>query len=97
MSSIVNALTDLVKSLLEVVWSFFTTAGELVQKTFQFTLSFASGILNLVIDFFRGLVDLAGGLVSFILGKFCAKRRVGKPLWTFFFSFLHKIGKEKLG
>ncbi|KAE8838530.1 hypothetical protein P3342_002234 [Pyrenophora teres f. teres] len=69
MSSIVSALTDLVKSLLEVVWSFFTTGGELVQKTAQFFLSFATGILNLFVDFFRGLVDLAGGLVSFILGN----------------------------
>ncbi|EDU44976.1 hypothetical protein PtrSN002B_001623 [Pyrenophora tritici-repentis] len=69
MSSIVSALTDLVKSLLEVVWSFFTTAGELVQKTAQFFLSIATGILNLFVDFFRGLVDLAGGLVSFILGN----------------------------
>jgi len=97
MSSIINALTDLVKSLLEVVWSFFTTAGELVQKTLQFALSFATGILNLVIDFFRGLVDLAGGLVSFILGKFCARRRVGKTLWAFFPFCTRLVKKKKVG
>jgi hypothetical protein len=32
MSSLVNALRDLVTSLVELVWSFFTTAGGLVQK-----------------------------------------------------------------
>lgn len=69
MSSIISALTDLFKSLLEVVWSFFTTGAELIQKTAHFFLSFATGILNLFVDFFRGLVDLAGGLVSFILGE----------------------------
>ncbi|CAN9181609.1 unnamed protein product [Alternaria alternata] len=67
MSSIVNALSDLVKSLVELVWSFFTTAGALVQKTAQFALNFATEIIGLVVNFFRGLVDLAGGIVSFIL------------------------------
>ncbi|CAN9162008.1 unnamed protein product [Alternaria alternata] len=69
MSSIVNALSDLVKSLVELVWSFFTTAGALVQKTAQFALNFATEIIGLVVNFFRGLVDLAGGIVSFILGN----------------------------
>jgi len=69
MSSIVSALSDLVKSLVEVVWSFFTTAGELVQKTIQFFLHLFSGCINLVVDFGKGLVDLAGGIASFILGK----------------------------
>ncbi|KAI5374077.1 hypothetical protein CUC08_Gglean005555 [Alternaria sp. MG1] len=69
MSSIVNALSDLVKSLVELVWSFFTTAGALVQKTAQFALNFATEIIDLVVNFFRGLVDLAGGIVSFILGN----------------------------
>ncbi|KAG9185803.1 hypothetical protein G6011_07134 [Alternaria panax] len=69
MSSIVNALGDLFKSLVGLVWSFFTTAGALVQKTGQFALNFATEIINLVVNFFRGLVDLAGGIVSFVLGK----------------------------
>ncbi|CAI9626645.1 hypothetical protein GT037_006004 [Alternaria burnsii] len=69
MSSIVNALSDLFKSLVELVWSFFTTAGALVQKTAQFALNFATEIIDLVVNFFRGLVDLAGGIVSFILGN----------------------------
>ncbi|CAN9477083.1 unnamed protein product [Alternaria alternata] len=69
MSSIVNALSDLFKSLVELVWSFFTTAGALVQKTAQFALKFATEIIDLVVNFFRGLVDLAGGIVSFILGN----------------------------
>jgi hypothetical protein len=73
MSSIVNALSDLVKSLVELVWSFFTTAGALVQKTAQFALNFATEIIDLVVNFFRGLVDLAGGIVSFILGKLAKK------------------------
>ncbi|KAF1837658.1 hypothetical protein BDW02DRAFT_565766 [Decorospora gaudefroyi] len=69
MSSIVNALQDLVASMMELVWSFVTTAGELVQKTAQFAISFATELLDLVANFFRGLVDLAGGIVSFLLGN----------------------------
>ncbi|KAL1792515.1 hypothetical protein ACET3X_009022 [Alternaria dauci] len=69
MSSIVHALSDLFKSLVELVWSFFTTAGALVQKTAQFALNFATEIIDLVVNFFRGLVDLAGGIVSFVLGN----------------------------
>ncbi|KAF1849034.1 uncharacterized protein K460DRAFT_279658 [Cucurbitaria berberidis CBS 394.84] len=69
MSSIVNALSDVVSSLVELVWSFFTTAGNLIQNTAQFALKFVTEILDLVVSFFRGLVDLAGGLVSFVLGN----------------------------
>jgi hypothetical protein len=68
MSSIINALRDLVSSLVELVWSFVTTAGELVQKTAQFALNFATELLDLVVNFFRGLVDLAGGIAGFIFG-----------------------------
>lgn len=69
MSSIVHSLSDLVQSLIEVVWSLFTTAGELVQKTFAFALHSVEGVVNLVIEFFKGLVELAGGIASFILGR----------------------------
>lgn len=69
MSSIIHSLSDLAKSLVEVVWSLFTTAGELVQKTLEFAMRFFTGALNLVVEFFKGLVDLAGGIVQFIFGK----------------------------
>ncbi|KAH9875817.1 hypothetical protein IAQ61_003282 [Plenodomus lingam] len=69
MSSIIKAVTDIFASVIELFWSFFTTAGTLVQKTAQFALTFVTEILDLVVNFFRGLVDLAGGLVSFILGN----------------------------
>ncbi|KAI4956764.1 hypothetical protein J4E86_005235 [Alternaria arbusti] len=69
MSSIVNALSDLVSSMVELVWSFITTAGALVQKTAQFALNFVLEMIDLVVNFFRGLVDLAGGIVSFVLGN----------------------------
>lgn len=69
MSSIVNALSDLVSSVVELIWSFFTTAAHLVQNTASFAVKFASEIVELVINFFKGLVDLAGGLVSFLVGK----------------------------
>jgi hypothetical protein len=68
MSSIVSSLSDLVKSLVEVVWSLFTTAGELVQKTIQFVLHLFTGAINLVVEFGKGIVDLFGGIVSFLLG-----------------------------
>jgi len=69
MSSIINALTHLARSLVELVWSFFTTGGELIQKTAHFFLRFVTEIFDLFVNFFRGLVDLAGGLVSFVLGN----------------------------
>jgi hypothetical protein len=69
MSSIVSALSDVVSSIVELVWSFFTTAGHLVQNTAQFATKFASEIIELAINFFKGLVDLAGGIVSFVVGK----------------------------
>lgn len=75
MSSIVHSLTDLVKSMVEVVWSLFATAGELAQKTVEFALRFFSGAINLVIEFFKGLVDLAGGIVQFVLGEFLGMNR----------------------
>lgn len=69
MSAIVKALSDLVTSFLEVVTSLFTTAGHLSKDTLEFAFRFLNGAVNLVVDFFKGLVDLAGGIVGFILGK----------------------------
>lgn len=75
MSSILKSVSDVFTSLVELVWSFFTTAGELVQKTASFALRFVSEIFELFVNFLRGLVDLAGGVVGFVLGK--------SPLYTF--------------
>jgi hypothetical protein len=69
MSSIIKSLSDVVSSLVELVWSFFTTAADLVQETVGFVLKFATEILDLFVNFFKGLVDLAGGIVGFVLGK----------------------------
>jgi len=69
MSSIIKAVTDLFTSLVELVWSFFTTAATLVQKTADFALKFVTEILSLFVNFFHGLVDLAGGIVSFVVGN----------------------------
>lgn len=69
MSSIIGALSDVVTSFVELIWSFFTTAAHLVQNTAQFAAKFATEIVELVINFFKGLVDLAGGIVSFLVGK----------------------------
>jgi hypothetical protein len=69
MSSIINALSDLVSSLVELVWSFFTTSVHLVENTGKFAAKFATEIIDLIINFFKGLVDLAGGIVSFLVGK----------------------------
>jgi hypothetical protein len=69
MSSIIKSLSDVFTSLVELVWSFFTTAGDLVQKTASFVLKFASEVLDLFVNFCRGLIDLAGGIVGFVLGK----------------------------
>ncbi|KAH6621978.1 hypothetical protein C7974DRAFT_414655 [Boeremia exigua] len=69
MSSIIKSLSDVFTSLLELVWSFFTTAGDLVQKTASFALKFVSEIIDLFVNFCKGLVDLAGGVVGFVLGN----------------------------
>ncbi|KAK3214764.1 hypothetical protein GRF29_19g1192282 [Pseudopithomyces chartarum] len=101
MSSIISSLTDLAKSLVEVVWSLFTTAGDLAQKTIEFVLRFFTGALNLVIEFFKGLVDLAGGIVQFVLGNVAMLA----ILAVAFFGFLQyqrnqgntvKVGNKKL-
>lgn len=70
MSSIISALGDIATSVVELIWSFFTTAGAIVQKTVEFALKFVTEIFDLAVNFFRGLVDLAGGLVSFVLGTY---------------------------
>lgn len=69
MTSIIAAIKDVFTSLVELVWSFFSTALELVQKTLHFFMSFAHEVFGLVVNFFRGLVDLAGGIFGFVLGK----------------------------
>lgn len=80
MSSIIHSLSDLATSLIEVVWSLFTTAGDLAQKTVEFVLRFFTGAINLVIEFFKGLVDLAGGIVQFVLGESTLYRRQERRL-----------------
>jgi phage-related protein len=82
MSSIINALSDLVSSMVELVWSFFTTALHLVENTAQFAAKFATEIVELVINFFKGLVDLAGGIVSFLVGKFSMLKKSLSKLTT---------------
>ncbi|PSN72509.1 hypothetical protein BS50DRAFT_253455 [Corynespora cassiicola Philippines] len=69
MSSIVHSISDLGKSVVELVFALFKTAGELIEKTFHFAWGFFSSLLNLFIEFFRGLVDLAGGIAQFIIGN----------------------------
>jgi hypothetical protein len=69
MSSIIHSLSDVVTSLVELVWSFFTTAGDLVKHTLNFVFKFASEVVDLVVNFFKGLVDLAGGIAGFVFGK----------------------------
>jgi phage-related protein len=70
MPSVVSAMSDLVSSLVELFWSFFTTTSHLVQNTVQSAAKFASEIVELVINFLKGPVDLAGGLVSFLVGEY---------------------------
>ncbi|KAL5377241.1 hypothetical protein DPSP01_009906 [Paraphaeosphaeria sporulosa] len=101
MSSIIHSLSDLAKSLIEVVWSLFTTAGDLAQKTVEFVLRFFTGAINLFIEFFKGLVDLAGGIVQFVLGNIAMLAILGLA----FFGFLQyqrsqgrsvQVGNKKL-
>ncbi|KAF2186371.1 hypothetical protein K469DRAFT_631229 [Zopfia rhizophila CBS 207.26] len=101
MSSIVSALSDLFQSIFEVIYSFFATAGHLIQNTISFVLHFFAGILNVVLEFFRGLVELAGGLVQFFLGNILILGVIAAA----FFAYLQyqrnqgrtvKVGDKKL-
>ncbi|KAF2020204.1 hypothetical protein BU24DRAFT_490011 [Aaosphaeria arxii CBS 175.79] len=101
MSSIVSALSDLVKSLIEVVYSFIETAAHLVQHTLNFALNFFSSVINVFVEFFKGLIDLAGGIASFVLGNVVILLVLGAA----FFGFLQyqrnqgntvKVGNKKL-
>ena len=69
MSSIISSLADLAKSLVEVFYAFFETAGHLVLQTVNFIFSIFQSIINVFLEFGKGLVDLAGGIVGFVLGK----------------------------
>jgi len=69
MSSIVSSLADLVKSVVEVIYAFFETAGHLVLQTVNFVFSLFQNIINVFLEFGKGLVDLAGGIVGFVLGN----------------------------
>jgi predicted ABC-type sugar transport system permease subunit len=69
MSSIISSLADLVKSIVEVIYAFFETAGHLVLQTVNFVFSVFQSIINVFLEFGKGLVDLAGGIVGFVLGK----------------------------
>lgn len=76
MASIIQSVTHLFQSMVEVLWSFVATAGQLVEKTFEFVLRSFNELFSLALNFVKGLVDLAGGLASFLLGKShaCEKR-----------------------
>lgn len=78
MASILSAISDVVASVAELIWSFFSTALDLVQKTLHFFLSFLHELFELVVNFVRGLVDLAGGIAGFVIGKSLALDRKGK-------------------
>ncbi|KAF2871695.1 hypothetical protein BDV95DRAFT_493631 [Massariosphaeria phaeospora] len=101
MSSILSSLNDLAQSVVELVWSLFTTAGSLVQRTISFVLSFISGCANVVVDFFKGLVDLTGGVVQFFISNILILGAIAVA----FFGFLQyqrqqgkqvKVGNTKL-
>jgi type III secretory pathway component EscS len=76
MSAIVKSLSDLVASILGVITSLFTTAGQLVQKTIQFALASVNEILSLVANFLKGVFNLGGDLASFIAGKCRAGKHI---------------------
>ena len=69
MASIISSLTDLVQSVIEVIWSLFHTAFNVAQNGVSFVVSLFAGALNLVADFFKGIIELTGGMVQFIISK----------------------------
>jgi hypothetical protein len=101
MSSIIASIKDVFASVLELIWSFFTTAGDLIQATASFVVRSFEELVSLVLNFFKGLVHLTGDLGSFVAGKShilqpCAVN-VGTFAWLRFAAFYRQYTKRELG
>ncbi|KAF2748313.1 hypothetical protein M011DRAFT_476333 [Sporormia fimetaria CBS 119925] len=101
MSSIISAFSDLIQSIVELLWSFVSTAGDLAQKTVAFVARSFNELIVLFMNFGKGLVELAGGLASFLMGNIV----VFGVIAVAFFGFLQyqrsqgnavKVGNKKL-
>ncbi|KAK3295201.1 uncharacterized protein B0H64DRAFT_394582 [Chaetomium fimeti] len=80
--AVTSAITDLVKSVGELLSSVLSAAYAIVH-------SFVSGILGLFAGFFafvgdigRGVFDLAGGMGKFVVGMYDVSRFVVMASWN---------------
>ncbi|KAF2197617.1 hypothetical protein GQ43DRAFT_444108 [Delitschia confertaspora ATCC 74209] len=101
MSSIIASIKDLITSLFEVVFSIFGIAANLVQNGISLVASTFAGLINMVIDMFKGVINAAGGIVSFTASNFLILGVIAAA----FFGFLQfqrsqgrtvKVGDKKL-
>ena len=70
MASIFQSLSDLVVSIFEVIGSVFKTGFDLFYNAFAMVGHFLAGAINMALEFFKGVVELAGGIGKFLLGEY---------------------------
>lgn len=68
--AVTNAITDLIKSIGELLSSVFGAAYSIVHSFVSGIVSLFAGFFNFVADLAKGVVDLTGGVGKFVAGKF---------------------------
>lgn len=70
MTQFFAAFEDLFKSIYELFASIIGTFAHAIQVVISTILNFFSGIINLFTDLFKGVVDVVGGVGSFVISEF---------------------------
>jgi hypothetical protein len=68
--AVTNAITDLIKSIGELLSSVFGAAYAIVHSFINGALGLFAGFFAFVSDLAKGVVDLTGGVGKFVAGKF---------------------------
>jgi hypothetical protein len=78
--AVTNAITDLIKSIGELLSSVFGAAYAIVHSFISGALSLFAGFFAFVSDLAKGVVDLTGGVGKFVAGKFLVSCQPGSAL-----------------
>lgn len=82
MASIVQSLSDLVKSIFELIGSFFQTAFNILRSAFEGIFNLFEGIISAILQLFRGAIQAVGGVGKFIIGTSTSRSRTTSLLLT---------------
>jgi phage-related protein len=74
--AVTNAITDLIKSVGELLSSVFGAAYAIVHSFISGVVGLFAGFFALVADLAKGMVDLTGGVGKFVAGRFFFFRAV---------------------